>query len=247
VPGAPLGRTLAIIPAYNEAQALPVTLSDLRRALPDVDVVVVDDGSSDGTFVVAASCGVRVLRLPYNLGIGGALRTGFRYALERGYDRAFQFDADGQHDPNEVGKLLEQLDNGANMVVGSRFSEGGPDYAVGLLRKIAMGSLTRIVRVLLHKTFTDTSSGFRAFDARVLQYFATNYPAEYMESVEALVLAHRAGFEVVETPVRMRGRTHGQPSNRRLHLVYHLMRLYLVLGTSSRRGPMHSVPEASIQ
>ena len=228
-------RPLAIIPAFNEADAIGTTLAELRRVCPEVDVLVVDDGSKDKTAEIARAHGAVVLVLPFNLGIGAALRTGFRWAVDHDYDCAFQFDADGQHDPSEVPVLLAALDDGADLAVGSRFHAGKTDYTVGRLRQGAMASLRITLRVLLRRTFTDTSSGFRAFSRTMLEFFAGNYPAEYMESVEALFLACSEGFTVAEVPVHMRGRAAGAPSNRRLRLVYHFLRLYLVLFASARR------------
>lgn len=225
---------LAIIPAFNEAAVIASTLDELRRALPHVDLLVVDDGSRDETASIAKAHGARVLTLPFNLGIGGALRTGFRWAIASGYTSAFQFDADGQHDPAEVPALLAPLATGVNLVVGSRFQQAG-GYTVGRVRRGAMGSLRIMLRLLLRRSFTDTSSGFRAFDRPMMQFFATNYPAEYMESVEALFLACSEGFSVAEIPVQMRARAGGAPSNRRLRLGYHFVRLHLVLLASARR------------
>lgn len=230
------GSLLFIIPAYNEEAALPRVLVELAEAYPAADVVVVDDGSADATADVARLGGAVVLELPFNLGIGGALRTGFRYAERKGYSRAVQFDADGQHHPDEVPALLAALDAGAEMVVGSRFSEGHPGYQVGRLRKVAMGALTITMRRMAGQNFTDTSSGFRAFSRPVLEFFADTYPAEYMESVEALLSTCRAGFRVVEVPVTMRGRETGAPSNRTWRLVYHYLRLFVVLLAAAPRA-----------
>ena len=118
-------RTLVVIPAFNESAALPETIADLRSHRPDLDIVVVDDGSADDTVAVARSLGVEVLPLPFNLGIGGALRCGFKYGVRQGYDRTLQFDADGQHLASEIDALLAPLDDGADMVVGVRFGDGG--------------------------------------------------------------------------------------------------------------------------
>jgi len=218
---------LIIIPAYNEEATLPSVLASLAEELPDMDVVVIDDGSKDDTANVARNAGVVVLRLPFNLGIGGALRTGFRYAVTNDYDRAVQLDADGQHDPALITLLLDELDH-ANLVIGSRFATTN-DYEVGNARKGAMGMLRFTLRVLSGRTFTDTSSGFRAFDRKVLKFFADTYPSEYMESVEALLAACQAGFTVVEVPVTMYQRVGGQPSNRSLKLAYHYTRLMVAL------------------
>lgn len=228
-------RTLVVVPAYNEADALPGTLAELHAARPDLDVVVVSDGSTDGTAAIALGAGVEVLELPFNLGIGGALRTGFLYAVRQGYDVAVQFDADGQHDPSCIAALLAGIEDGAHMVVGSRFAEASAHYQVSGTRRGAMGLLRVAVRLVAGETFTDTSSGFRAFNREVLEFFATNYPSEYMESVESLILATLRGFDVVEVPTQMRERAAGLPSARRLRLAYHYLRLLLVLGATFRR------------
>jgi glycosyltransferase involved in cell wall biosynthesis len=231
-------RTLIIIPAYNEEQSLPAVLKELAEQTPEYDVLVVSDGSVDCTSELARDAGVHVAELPFNLGIGGALRTGFTFAVRGGYDQAVQFDADGQHDPLAVAKLLAPLTDGADMVIGSRFAQGGAvTYDVSGIRRRAMKLLQRLVRRLVGQDFSDTSSGFRAFSRPMLDFFAVTYPVEYMDSVEALVLACNAGFHVTEVPVNMRGRTGGAPSNRRLRLVYYYVRLLVVLvvSTTSRR------------
>lgn len=236
-------RTLVIIPAWNEEEALPAVLKELREVCPDLDVVVVDDGSADATADVAGAGGATVLRLPFNLGIGGALRTGFRYAVEHGYDRGVQFDADGQHDPTEVPALLAALDDGADMAIGSRFAGKRSTYDIGRVRRRAMGLLRFTVKQFSGQSFSDTSSGFRAFARPVLEFFAETYPSEYMESVEALLLACSAGYRVTEVPVHMRGRDAGSPSTRRLRLAYHYVRLLLVITVSaSRRRRPREIP-----
>ena len=226
--------TLVIIPAFNEEEALPAVLAELAQR-PHLDVIVVDDGSTDRTAAVAADQGVTVLSLPFNLGIGGALRTGFLYAVRNGYDRAVQFDGDGQHDPDEIPTLLAALADGADMVVGSRFAGEATSYRVSRVRARAMGVLRFTIKTLSGQQFSDTSSGFRAFNRDVLEFFARTYPSEYMESVEALLLACAEGFRVTEVPVHMSEREAGQPSNRRLRLVYHYLRLLVVLVASAPR------------
>lgn len=228
-------RILVIIPAYNEQAGLPLALEDLRRNCPNFDVLVVDDGSKDGTAEVARSASVPVARLPINLGIGGALRTGFRYAIRHGYDQAVQFDADGQHNAADIGSLLEALRQGADMAVGTRFSHSSVKYSLGRVRWGAMRVLRLAVRLLSGRSFSDTSSGFRAFRRPVLEYFADVYPVEYMDSVEALLLACYAGFHVVDVPCQMRERSTGVPSTRNVGLVYHYLRLVIVMLTSASR------------
>jgi glycosyltransferase involved in cell wall biosynthesis len=231
-PRSPASRGLVIIPAYNEEDALPGVLEELRTRAPQLDVVVVDDGSRDHTAAVAAAGGAVVLELPFNLGIGGALRCGFKYAVECGYERAVQFDADGQHDADEIPALFAALDAGADMVVGSRFASD-TGYEIGRTRQGAMGMLRLGVRLLSGRRFTDTSSGFRAFRRPVLEFFATTYPLDYMDSVEALILACRAGFDVIEVPANMRARSAGIPSHRSLKLAYHYLRLLIVMASSA--------------
>lgn len=235
-PGRAAIRDLVIIPAYNEATTLPAVLDALRSKVPDCDVVVVDDGSTDDTHGVARAAGAIVLRLPFNLGIGGALRTGFRYAVAEDYDRAVQLDADGQHDPELIPALLDAL-QGADFVVGSRFG-GGAAYDVGHTRRSAMRVLELAIRLLSGRTFTDTSSGFRAFNRPVLEFFARSYPSEYMESVEALLAATYEGFRIVEVPVEMHQRAGGQASTHRFRLAYHYVRVMVTLITrASRKRP----------
>lgn len=239
-------RGLVIVPAYNEEHSLGPTLGRLSAVSIPHDVLVIDDGSDDATAAVARAHGAIVLRLPYNLGIGGALRTGFRYASSRGYPWAVQLDADGQHDPEQISRLLGPLEGGADLVVGSRFGVGSEPYEVGRLRRRAMSLLGLTLRALLGRSFTDTSSGFRAFSARCLDYFSRSYPAEYMESVEALLMAVYAGLRVVEVPVSMHQRAVGQASNRRWRLLYHYVRIYVVLLSSAslrHRPRFHEVKQ----
>jgi glycosyltransferase involved in cell wall biosynthesis len=215
-----------IVPALNEAESLAGVLLELGACLPDAAVLVVDDGSTDGTADVARAAGAIVAQLPFNLGVGGALRTGFRYAIRHGYERAVQLDGDGQHDPGEIAALLAGLEQGADMVIGSRFAEAVTKYDVGRLRGHAMRILRLSVHLLSGHRFSDTSSGFRAFSGPLLEFFARNYPVEYLgDTAEALLLACYGGFQVVEVPVRMRVRSGGVPSNRNLKLAYHYLRV----------------------
>jgi glycosyltransferase involved in cell wall biosynthesis len=234
-------RTLVIIPAWNEEEALPGTLAELTRVRPDLDVLVVSDGSTDRTAEVARFAGATVVELPFNLGIGGALQTGFRYAVRHRYARAVQFDADGQHDPAEIVVLLDALDGGADMVVGSRFGEGTVEYRVGPVRRSAMRLLHFSINALTRSHFSDTSSGFRAFDRAVLELFAETYPVEFMDSAESLLQACRAGMQVTEAPTHIRERQAGTPSTRNFRLVYHYLRLLVTI--MSQVSPRQSKKE----
>ncbi|MDG2027537.1 MAG: glycosyltransferase family 2 protein [Acidimicrobiales bacterium] len=226
--------TIVVIPAFNEEETLPDVLKQLATVRPDLAIVVVDDGSVDRTAAVVRAEGVPCVPLPFNLGIGGALRAGYRFAADNGYKRAVQFDADGQHRADQIHVLLEALDNGADMAVGSRFAAGG--YSVGKGRGAAMRLLRVGVRRLTGQQFSDTSSGFRAVQGPLLGVFATDYPVEYMDSVETLVSACRAGYRVTEVPTLMEERAGGVPSQRPFRLAYHYARLLVALLGSPRRA-----------
>jgi glycosyltransferase involved in cell wall biosynthesis len=227
------GRVLVVIPAWNEEQALPAVLRELRDH-PGLDVLVVDDGSADRTSAVALAEGALVATLPYNLGIGGALRTGFRYAARQGYRTAIQFDADGQHRADQIPALLAGLAGGADIVIGTRFASDQSTYAVGRVRGGAMRLLRLLILLLSGSRMTDTSSGFRAFNRKAIELFAGSYPAEYMDSVEALLLALQSGLVAREVPVQMRERLGGTASQHSWRLVYHYVRVVVVLASSVR-------------
>ena len=235
--GAP--RLVILVPAFNEEESLPAMLKELRVSIAGADIVVVDDGSGDATGLAAERAGATVVRLPFNLGVGGAVRTGLRYAQDHGYERAVVLDADGQHDPAGISALLGALDAGADIAMGSRFHEGtGGRYQVPRIRRGAMRLLGFVVRVLTGERYTDVTSGFRAFDRQVIELFAREYPAEYLaDTVEALLIARYAGLRVVEVPATMRPRAWGKPSNRSFKLVVNYLRLLVgILGSASRRA-----------
>jgi glycosyltransferase involved in cell wall biosynthesis len=205
---------LIIIPALNEEKALPAVLAELRAEVPEADVLVVDDGSTDGTAEVARRAGALVLHLAYNLGVGGAMRAGYRFALREGYASAVQVDADGQHDPAQVHELVAPLTAGeADVVIGARFAGRG-SYAVRGPRRWAMSVLSGVLSRIAGTRLTDTTSGFRAANRAAIRQFAADYPAEYLgDTVEALVIACRSGLVVRQVPVAMRPRQAGEPSH----------------------------------
>lgn len=221
-------RVLIILPAWNEADGLPAVLGEIKRRLPQVDTVVVDDGSGDRTAEVAAAAGSAVARLPFNLGVGGAMRLGYRYALEHGYDVAVQVDADGQHDPSYVPALIERLGT-VDLVIGARFCGEG-DYRVRGPRRWAMGLLSWALSRLAGTRLTDTTSGFRACNRPMIEFFARWYPVEYLgDTVESLVGAVRCGFSVSQVPVAMRPRSAGRSSASPFKAMIYLARAGLVL------------------
>lgn len=221
-------RVLVVIPAFNEQASLAGVVREVRAALPTADVLVVDDCSTDGTRSVALTTPAQVLTLPINLGVGGAMRAGFRYALRYGYDAVLQVDGDGQHDPRDAPRLIAGLAT-ADLVIGARFAGTG-DYDVKGPRRWAMrllaGTLSRVTGTRL----TDATSGFRVCNARTLELFAEHYPAEYLgDTVETLVIAARAGLTVAQVPVTMRDRAGGRPSQSPVRAAVYLVRVVLAL------------------
>ncbi len=221
-------RVLAVMPAYNERASVARTITELSEAFPGLDVLVVDDGSGDGTAIVARRAGALVCRLPYNLGVGGAMRAGYRYALRHRYDVAIQVDADGQHDPAYLSALVEGL-HSADIVVGARFAGVG-DYTVRGPRRWAMRLLAFTLTRLAHTPLTDVTSGFRAVNRHAMGIFADHYPAEYLgDTVESLVIAVRSGCTVTQVPVAMRVRTAGRASQSPLRASVYLLRAMVAL------------------
>lgn len=228
-------RLLAIVPALNEARNLPAVLEGLRRSVPQADVCVVDDGSTDGTAEVAERLGATVLRLPVNLGIGGAVQTGYLWASQRGYDVAVQVDGDGQHDPAYLSEVLAPIREGkANVVVGSRFLGAG-GFRSTALRRAGIRYLAWFLRLRCGARVTDATSGFRAADRRAIALFARSYPSDYPEP-EAIAVAKRHGLAVAEAPIRMNERRHGASSITLLGTLYYLVKVSLALILLPARG-----------
>jgi glycosyltransferase involved in cell wall biosynthesis len=219
---------IAILPAFNEEGNVGRVIEEIRAHDPGFEIVVVDDGSRDRTSEVAAEHGAIVLRLPFNLGIGGAVQTGYRYALENGFQLAVQIDGDGQHDPSQLDKLLAPLlANEADVVVGSRFAEGGK-YAAGRSRRLGIRLFATLASVLCRQHLTDTTSGFRAVNRKGIVLFSADYPHDYPE-VEAIVMAVRQRLRLREVAVSMRLRDSGQSSITPLRSAYYVIKVTLAV------------------
>jgi glycosyltransferase involved in cell wall biosynthesis len=237
-----LGRIAAVVPAYNEAGAIARVVDEIRAFDPAIEVVVVDDASTDETAAAAAERGATVLRLPFNVGIGGAVQTGFRFALEEGYDTAVRLDGDGQHDASELGKLLAPLERReADLVVGSRFVDEGGAYRPPFARRLGIRLFARLVSVLGGQRVTDTTSGFIALDRVGIELFAAEYPHDYPE-VEATLVALRSGLRLAQVQVAMRERETGSSSITFLRSLYYIVKVTLALLVASlRRYPRFQV------
>lgn len=202
-------RVLVVIPAHNEEESLPATLAEVRAAAPEVDLLVVDDGSRDATSAVARAAGVKLVRHPVNLGVGGALQTGFRFAIEHGYDVAVQLDADGQHDPASLAIVLAPvLEGRCDVSIGSRFVAAS-GYRAPLNRRLGMMLFQAVVKLAVGRRITDTTSGFRAYSRAVMQVCQHDFPKDFPDAPLLIDLARR-GFRLDEVPVKMRGRQAGR-------------------------------------
>lgn len=223
-----MSDTVIIIPAYNEEESLGVLLEEVRCHLPGFDNIVVNDGSTDATAEVATRGRATVLNLPCNLGVGGAVQAGLRYAYERGYQFAVRIDGDGQHPPEEVPKLLDMLqESDTDLVIGSRFL-GEPSYTSTRFRLIGIRILALFLSVICRSRVTDPTSGFWAVNRKLMFYFAHYYPTEYPEP-EAIALLTRHGYSFRERAVRFRARLSGASSIRTWGTVYYMIKVFLAL------------------
>jgi hypothetical protein len=226
-----MSRNLAIVPAHNEAAAIVSTVEEIQQWAPTFDVLVVDDGSTDATAACAARAGAKVLRLPFNLGIGGAMQTGYLYADENGYDVAVQVDGDGQHDARHVPELLAHMraNPQIDMVIGSRFvgPENGGDRS-SAPRRAGIRIFARLLSVIIGQRVTDPTSGFRMINRRGIRLFARDYPHDYPE-VEAILLVHAHRLRSCELAVRMRARTSGVSVISSTEPVYYMVKVLLAV------------------
>jgi glycosyltransferase involved in cell wall biosynthesis len=224
-------KCLAVIPAYNEQDSVATVIDALHAEAPDFDIVVVNDGSTDATGPVARAAGARVLTHPFNLGIGGAVQSGFRFALENGYDYCIQVDGDGQHAAGEIRKLRAAMDAdpGLDMVVGSRFLSDEHHYPAPLSRRTGIHIFATICSRIIGQKVSDPTSGFRLCNRRAISLFARDYPHDYPE-VEAIVMLHYHRFRMREVPVQMYERGGGQSSiNTSGKSAYYMLKVLLAI------------------
>lgn len=235
-------RVLVIMPAWNEAEAIDQTVREVLATSDRYDVVVVDDGSTDDTARLAAAAGATVLHLPFNLGVGGAMRAGFKYAHRLGYQQVIQVDSDGQHDPRNIDEVLAGLEH-ADISIGARFADRG-SYRVSGPRKWAMVFLARVISSLAKTRLTDVTSGFRAGNERAIAQYLDHYPAEYLgDTIDSLVVAVRSGCRVTQVPVEMRPRQGGKPSHNPAKAAVYLGRsIFALLFALTRKRSQITVP-----
>jgi hypothetical protein len=220
------GRTLILIPAFNEEAAIGAVVREVRELLPDLPVLVVDDGSADGTAPAARNAGARVLSLPCHLGLGGCVQAGYKLAFELGFEEVVRIDGDGQHDPRFIPRLLDTLrQSGCEMVIGVRRGAGG-GYATTLPRRIGIQCFRLLLRPILGRAVADPTSGFVAVNRRALEVFARSFPLEYPE-IETLVVLQRRRFRFVEVPCPVRPRLAGRSTITPLRSFYYVLHVLL--------------------
>lgn len=222
-------KLLVAIPALNEESSISEVIAEIKKSLPEATSLVIDDGSRDNTALNAKKSGANVISLPFNVGVGGALRVAFKYALENDFTHVLQIDADGQHLPSEASQLL--MYSGENsVVVGSRFLKKPHQYKTSISRRMAMLLLAKITGKICKMQLTDVTSGFRIASGKAIELFAKDYPREYLgDTVESLIIAHKSGISIYEVPVSMNQRLHGSPSQNLIKSIWYLIRALLMI------------------
>lgn len=233
-------KTLIIIPAYNEELNIENTINKLKKyndiSKSPVDYIIINDGSTDKTKEICKKNNYNVINLIHNLGIGGAVQTGYKYALENNYDIAIQFDGDGQHDEKYIKELVEEIDRGANFVIGSRFIDNLSKFKSSGTRRLGIKILSLLIKICSGEKIYDPTSGFRAADKEVIKLFASHYPTEYPEPESTTELIKK-GLNVKEIPVEMHEREFGESSIKPLKSIYYMFSVCLsIIITSINNG-----------
>ncbi len=245
----PTGRWLAVVPAYNEVAAIDRVVGSLREQAPSFDVLVIDDGSTDDTAARARAAGAAVVTLPFNLGIGGAVQSGFVYARDHSYDYMAQVDGDGQHDPGELAKLVGRMhvEPAVDMVCGSRFITDDYRYPAPISRRTGIHLFAFTLTRILGQRISDPTSGFRLYNRRAIALFARDYPHDYPE-VEAILMVHAHRLRMAEVPVRMHVRETGRSSITKPRSFYYMVKVSLALlaGLLRRRAVVDSGEPAPV-
>ncbi|MDD2469854.1 MAG: glycosyltransferase family 2 protein [Bacilli bacterium] len=222
-------KVLMIIPAYNEEKNIVNTVNNLRQVKIDdiiLDYIVINDGSQDGTRDVLEKNNIKHIDLPCNLGIGGAVQTGYEYALYNNYDIAIQFDGDGQHNPKYIKDLIEGILLGNDFVIGSRFINNASTFKSTAIRRVGINFLSLLIKICTNKKITDPTSGFRACNKKIIKLFVTNYPLDYPEP-DTLVMLLKNNYKVLEIPVDMNERSNGKSSITALKSIYYMIKVSL--------------------
>lgn len=226
-------KTLLIIPTYNEEKNIENTIQRiLELHNPDIDYIVINDGSTDNTLEILNNNHFNYLDLPTNLGIGGAVQTGYKYSLYKNYDIAIQFDGDGQHNVEYINQLIREIEAGNDLVIGSRFLDNLSGFKSTKTRRLGIKLLSNLIKLCTGKRITDPTSGFRACNRKIIQMFSTNYPYDYPEP-DTIVKVIKKDFKVKEIPVIMNEREQGKSSINTLKSIYYMIKVSLSIIISS--------------
>ncbi len=220
-------KVLMIIPAYNEEKNIVKVAESINKVGSKkykVDYVIINDGSTDNTKQVCIDNNLNFIDLPCNLGIGGAVQTGYKYAHYNDYDVAIQFDGDGQHDASYIEKLVDHIEKGNNLVIGSRFVADESEFKSTFLRRVGINFLSGLIKLCTGKKVYDVTSGFRAADKDLIKYFAFNYPTDYPEP-DSLVQVVKRGYKVEEVSVKMKERQGGTSSISGFKSIYYMIKV----------------------
>ncbi len=229
-------KTLIIIPAYNEESCIQNTVKKIIELNdPNIDYVVINDCSTDRTLQILIDNNYNYLNLTQNLGIGGAVQTGYKYALYNNYDIAIQFDGDGQHNANSIITLIEEIKNGNNMVIGSRFIENQEGFKSTKTRRVGIKILSTLIKICTGKRITDPTSGFRACDRKIIEIFSKDYPSDYPEP-DTIVRIQKEGYKIKEIPTVMNERQTGESSINMIKSVYYMIKVSLSIIIASLAG-----------
>jgi len=239
-------KKLAIVPAFNEEKRIASVLEKIREVDREIDIVVIDDGSTDNTGLKSRLAGARVVRHSSNMGYGVAIQTGYKYALEKGYGYAIQLDSDGQHDPSYLPKMFMEISSGnSDLVIGSRFIRGiyskeisKAGYRVSISRRLGISLFAFLVSKFIGLKITDPTSGYRALNRRIITFLMNDFfPYDYPDA-DVVILVHRAGFKVKEVPMVMHDRSSGTSMHSGLKPVYYIFKMFLsMVMTLLRKKP----------
>ena len=227
-------KVLIIIPAYNEEAIILKTVNNLKKVNNDIDYVVINDGSTDMTREVCLKNNLNLIDLPINLGIGGAVQTGYKYAFYNNYDIAIQFDGDNQHNPKYINDLITEINNGADMVIGSRYISQLSTFKSTFARQVGIKFLSSLIKIVTGQKIYDVTSGYRACNKKLIQLFASNYPTDYPEP-DSTTKVIKLGYKVSEIPVEMNERENGKSSIGFIDSIYYMIKVSLCILMQSNK------------
>ncbi len=221
-------KTLVIVPAYNEEEIIVDTIANFKKNTKNIDYVVINDGSIDNTKNICINNNINFIDLSVNVGIGGAVQTGYKYAKKHNYDIAIQFDGDNQHDSKYINDLIKEIENGYDLVIGSRYIDDLSEFKSTASRRMGIKFLSSLIKLVTHKKVYDVTSGFRACNKKLINYFANNYSIDYPEP-DSIAKVLKKNYKIKEIPVKMNERISGKSSINFLNSIYYMIKVSLCI------------------